>query len=180
MKQYYLPALRGLFGNWVYYTCLIPMSEVVNRAWFADEIYKSQKLSDMIQRELSEDQVKMITTYLQSEEQRFFNSLVVALCGGKPSWHGFENFHPLQDDINIEDIPSYAKGSVGFLSFTGEEKMFAVDGEHRLAGMREAVKSKPELGDDEVPLILVAHRETEDGRRRTRNLVQTLRKTIRS
>ncbi len=179
MKRQYLPALRGLFGDWVYYSCLMPMSDVVNRVQFADEIHKSKKLSDMIQRRLSIGRGKEIANYLLNEEQRFFNSLVVALYGGKPSWHGFENFRALQDDIDLEDISNDAKNSLGFLSFTGDEKIFAIDGQHRLAGMREAVKSKSELGTDEVPLIFVAHRETEEGRIRTRKLFTTLNKTAR-
>lgn len=180
MKRHYLPALRGLFGDWVYYSCLMPMCQVVERVKFANEIHKSEKLSDMIQRELKKGRSKEISAYLQREEQRFFNSLVVALYLGKPEWHGFENFRPLRGDIDIEDIPSNVENSVGFLSFTGEERIFAIDGQHRLAGMKEAITTSEELGDDEVPLILVAHRETEDGFIRTRRLFTTLNKTAKA
>jgi len=177
MKRQYLPALRGIFGDWVYYSCIMPMSEVVNRVSFAKDIHDSQKLSDMIQRELKEGRSQEIAAYLQKEEQRFFNSLVVALYGGNPSWHGFENFRPLQEDIDLKDVPSDVENSIGFLSFSGEEEIFALDGQHRLAGMIKAIKANKQLGEDEVPIILVAHQKSQEGKRRTRKLFTTLNKT---
>ena len=178
MNRYYLPALRGLFGDWVYYSCIMPMSEVIQRISYAKDIHKSEKLSTMIQRELKKGRATEISDYLKLEEQRFFNSLVVALYGGDPSWHGFENFKALDDDINLADIPSDAENSLGFLSFSGTENIFALDGQHRLSGMKEALKtSSEELGEDEVPLIIVAHRKTSEGEERTRRLFTTLNKT---
>jgi len=177
MKRQYLPALRGIFGDWVYYACLMPMSEVAKRVQYAEEIHKSEKLSDMIQRELKGKRGREIANYLLHNQQRFFNSLVVAVYGGNPSWHGFENFRPIKQDIDIADISEDVENSVGFLSFSGEEKIFALDGQHRLAGMREALNQDAELGIDEVPLIIVAHRTTEEGLRRTRDLFTTLNRT---
>jgi DNA sulfur modification protein DndB len=57
--------------------------------------------------------------------------------------------------------------------------MFAIDGQHRLAGMKEAVVSQPALGADEVSLVLVAHQTSKSGLERTRRLFTTLNKTAR-
>ncbi len=175
-RQYY-PALRGIFGDWVYYSCLMSMKAVTERLSFAEEIHKNKKLSDMIQRELKGKRSKDISSYLLREDQRFFNSLVVAIYGGDPAWHSFSNFTPQANDIKMEDVPEDVEESVGFLSFSGEEKIFAIDGQHRLAGMREALKKNSELGKDEVSLVLVAHQTTETGQERTRRLFSTLNKT---
>lgn len=177
MGRRYYPALRGLFGDWVYYSCLMPMKEVTERLKFADEIHKSKNLSELIQRELKKGHSKEIASYLLREDQRFFNSLVVAIYGGDAAWHGFSNFKPQVHDIKLEDIPSDVEDSVGFLSFTGEEKIFAIDGQHRLAGMTEAIKNKPELGTEDVSLVLVAHQSTVAGQERSRRLFTTLNKT---
>lgn len=178
IKRQYLPALRGIFGDWVYYSCLMPMREVVKRIEFASEIRDSKKLSDMIQREIKKGRSKEIATYLKREEQRFFNSLVVAVYDGKPSWHGFQNFQPTQKDIDMSEVSSDAENSVGFLSFTGHEKMFAIDGQHRLAGMKSALSSaEDDLDDEEVSIIFVAHKDDLEGRVRTRKLFVTLNKT---
>lgn len=174
MKRYYLPALRGLFGDWAYYSCLMPMSDVVKRIKFAHELHESQKLSDMYQGQLEEVRVKEIAEYLLKEEQRFFNSLVVAIHDGIPLWHGFENFRALKNDIDCSDISSDVKNSIGFLSLAGNEKMFVIDGKHRLAAMREAVISSNKLSEDEVPLIFVTHGESEEGKARTEKLFRTL------
>lgn len=175
----YYAALRGLFGDWVYYSCLMSMEEVTKRLSFAEEIHKSEKLSQWIQRQLKGQRSKEIAEYLVREKQRFFNSLVVAIYGGDPAWHGFTRFKPMTKDIDLADVPEDVEASVGFLSFTGEEKMFAIDGQHRLAGMREALKENPEIGKDEVSLVLVAHGNTKAGMERTRRLFTTLNKTAR-
>ena len=111
------------------------------------------------------------------EEQRFFNSLVVAIYGGDPAWHGFADFRPQVEDINLANVPREAEDSVGFLSFSGEEAIFAIDGQHRYSGMREALGRNRDLGTDEVSLVLVAHQSTPAGQERTRRLFTTLNKT---
>ena len=175
-RQYY-PSLRGQFGDWIYYSCLMSMSEVTKRLSFADEVHKSEKLSEWIQRRLKEGRGQEISAYLQREPQRFFNSLVVAIYGGDPAWHGFSDFRPLTSDIDLADISDEVEDSVGFISFTGEERMFAIDGQHRLAGMKDAVKSSSNVLTDEVALLVVAHQNTKAGRERTRRLFTTLNKT---
>ena len=173
----YFPALRGLFGDWVYYSCLMSMEDVAARLSYAEDIHKSQKLSDMIQRKLKGGRSKDIAAYLLREDQRFFNSLVVAIYGGDPAWHGFSDFRPQTEDINLLDVPTEAEDSVGFLSFSGDEAIFAIDGQHRYAGMKEALRKKPALGRDDVSLILIAHQNTPVGQERTRRLFTTLNKT---
>ena len=148
-ERKYYPALRGLFGDWVYYSSLMPIKDVAHRLSFADEIHKSKKLSEWIQRQLKKGRSKEISAYLNRENQRFFNSLVVAIYGGDPAWHGFSDFRPLGQGLDMKDVPDAVEDMVGFLSFSGDEEMFAIDGQHRLAGMKEAVETNPSIGDDE-------------------------------
>ncbi len=54
-KRILLPCLRGTIGNWVTYTCLMRLNEIVTLISYAKDIHKSKKLSDMIQRELKND-----------------------------------------------------------------------------------------------------------------------------
>lgn len=177
MKRRYLPALRGLFGDWAYYSCLMSLGELSTRVTFAAEIHKSKQLSALIQRELKRARAKEISEYLQTNAERFFNSLVVAVYDGDPAWHQLDHFTPLGHDISVEDVPEDAVASLGFLSFTGEEKLFALDGQHRLAGIQEALSKDKALGDDEVSIIIVAHKNSAAGLIRTRRLFTTLNKT---
>lgn len=178
-REYY-PALRGRFGNWTYYSCLMPMRDVTKRLKFADEIHESKKLSEWIQRQLQSGRSEEISDYLRREPERFFNSLVVAIYRGDPAWHGFSNFRPNFNDIDMKEVSDETEDSVGFLSFTGDEKIFAVDGQHRLAGMREAIRHQRSLRTDQVSLLVVAHRPGKKGRERSRRLFTTLNKTAKS
>lgn len=176
-KILYLPALRGHFGDWIYYSCLMPLEQVAGRVQFADEIHKSKKLSEMIQRELRKGRSRDIAKYLKTQPERFFNSLVIAVYGGEPAWHEFGNIKAEHSDVSMGDIPESARHSVGFLSLTGEEKMFAVDGQHRLSGIKKAVAELAGLGAEEVSIVLVGHKGTAQGLRRSRRLFTTLNKT---
>lgn len=173
----YLPALRGIFGEWSYYSCLMSLAELATQVSYAEEIHPNKELSKLIQRELRKGRANDISDYLKSNPERFFNSLVVAVYGGAPAWHQLDSVKAMGDDFKAADVSADAVASIGFLSFTGEEKLFALDGQHRLAGVRAALESKPELGEDEVSVIFVAHQNDQAGLIRTRNLFTTLNKT---
>lgn len=177
-RKYY-PALRGLFGDWIYYCCLMSVGDVTKRVRFADEVHKSTKLSEMIQRALKGGRAKEISDYLQREKERFFNSLVVGIYGGDPEWHAFSRFRRVSADIDLEEVSEDTENSLGLLSFAGTEQIFALDGQHRLAGMKEAIKTMREFTKDEVSLLVVAHKTTKAGTERTRRLFTTLNKTAR-
>jgi DNA sulfur modification protein DndB len=155
----------------------MPVSELTERVSFADQIHTANRYSNWIQRQLQEGRSKDIAEYLRREKERFFNSLVVAVYGGDPVWHALSHLRPGSNDIDIADIPEEVEATLGLLSFTGSEKMFAIDGQHRLAGLRRALSENEKLGAEELPIILVAHRNSVPGMERTRRLFTTLNKT---
>lgn len=179
MTREYLPALRAVFGDWAYYSCLMKLSDVAKRVSFAKEIHQNKSLSDLIQRELKEGRGNEISSYLRTQPDRFFNSLVVAVYGGDPAWHELADIVPQNSDLKVEDISKDAISSLGFLSFTGEEKLFALDGQHRLAGIQKAVGEDVNVADDEASVIFVSHKNDAAGLIRTRKLFTTLNKTAR-
>jgi SAM-dependent methyltransferase len=150
-------------------------------AWpyFAKEIHKSRALSDMILRQLKEGRSAEISEYLRTNPERFFNSLVVAVYEGDPAWHELAEIRPEGANFDPKDVSEDAVASIGFLSFTGEEKLFALDGQHRLAGIQEALEHDPELADDEASVIFVSHHSDAAGLTRTQRLFTTLNKTAR-
>ena len=42
MVKLYLPALRGLIGDWVYYPTLMKLKDIAERVRIAEEIYQSK------------------------------------------------------------------------------------------------------------------------------------------
>ncbi len=171
-----LPALRGNFGDWIFYSCLMPVFELGERVSYAQEIHKNKALSELIQRSLEGPRSKHIADYLKTQE-RFFNSLVLATYGGNPDWLEVGDFRSNTNPRILSEIQEFALDAMGFLRLTGSEKIFAIDGQHRLAGIKRAINEKLPLNDDEVPVILVGHRKSESGLRRTRRLFTTLNKT---
>ena len=179
-QEIVLPALRGVMGDWVYYSCLMDLGELSSRVHFADEIHKNQALSDMIQRELEKGRSAQIAEYLRMQPERFFNSLVIATYGGQPNWHALTDVRSKANKNDLKKLKDNTIASVGFLTLRGDEKLFALDGQHRLAGIKKAVKDGIENDPyDEVSVILVAHQDTDRGLERTRRLFTTLNKTAR-
>lgn len=175
-----LPALRGILGSWVYYSCLVSLEEIARRVQFADEIHKSKQLSGMIQRKLQSTRSTQIASYIKTQPERFFNSLVVATYGGKPDWHPITSINSKASDGELLNLSEEVLESVGFLTFHGDEKLFALDGQHRLAGIKKAVQDGlPEDQVDEVSVIFVAHKVTPQGLEKTRRLFTNLNKTAR-
>lgn len=176
-KKIVLPALRGLMGDWVYYSCLMNLNELANRVQFAKEIHKNESLSDMIQRELKNNRGKQISEYLKVQRERFFNSLVVATYGGQPNWQALSSVKEKRTN-NLSQLTDSQIATVGFLTLQGSEKLFALDGQHRLAGMKQAIENGlQQYPLDEISVIFVSHKDTPKGLERTRRLFTTLNKT---
>ena len=173
-----LPALRGIMGDWVYYSCLMSLNEISSRVHYARDIHKHAALSQMIQRRLEGERSEKIADYLKRQPQRFFNSLVVATYGGSPNWHPLEEVRDRRQRGRLKDLTQETVESVGFLALRGDEKLFALDGQHRLAGIKRTIKDGIEQDPyDEVSVIFVAHEATPKGLQRTRRLFTTLNKT---
>jgi DNA sulfur modification protein DndB len=159
--------------------------EIAKRVKFAEEIHTNKQLSDMIQRTLKEERAEQIKEYLLEEPERFFNSLVIATYGGKPNWFQVAVKPMAGADVSeaeeirgeISQLAPTASESLGLLRLTGEEVMFALDGQHRLAGIKLAVKTDERLAREPLSVLLVAHRTDQAGLRRTRRLFTTLNKT---
>ena len=177
----YLPCLKGQIGTWAFYSTIMKFSEVAERISLSDEIYKNKRLSDMIQRSVSKRRATQIAHYLRNEPERFFPAMVVAVFEGKPNWLEFSITNRGADpEFDISSLDISKLYALGFLSLSGDERLFPLDGQHRLAGIREALRREEMedgfLGDDEVTVTLVAHEPSENGRTRSRRLFTTLNK----
>lgn len=168
-----LPALRAHMGDWAYYVGVMRLSDIAARVSFADEIHKSEALRQMIQRTLDESKHgPLICKYLLKDRQRLFNSLVVAVYGGAPQWHELAVRGPEKIDPELDSVDRM--GVLGFLTLDGNEKLFALDGQHRVSGIKAAVKQKPALGSEEVSVIFVGHETDARGLERSRRLFTRL------
>ncbi len=176
-----LPALQANFGNWEYYSVIMSLSEVKKRISFAREIHKNNRLSELIQRQLQDcgsgraNRTSQIAEYIISNEARFFNSIVVGIYGGNPLWHPFK-VEPYTEFSNQKLVYLKAEDKVGFLELQGNERMFAIDGQHRVAGIKKALDTDEIINKDSLTVLFVSHKNSEEGIKRTRRLFVDLNK----
>lgn len=171
MDKLKLPTLRGKMGDWMYYVTLLPFDEVGKRISLTDEIHKDKGLSKMIQRKVT-NRTKDIVNYLKTQEQRFFNSLILGIYGGSPQWQEID-IDKRNTKLNEEEV-EYLNRTFGILTLNGDEKIFAIDGQHRSKAIKDALKEDESLSKDEIAVIFVAHKRTSEGEVRTRRLFSTL------
>lgn len=158
-------AFREKSGDWIYYLTWFTYKEVSLYVKRIDkELHQSKSLNDMIQRSLT-DNVDKIASYIEKQPERFFNALVLAVYDGDPQWREVEL-----------DYGQGEKYDLGILELNGEEKIFPVDGQHRVEGIKRVIDrnsdEKYEL--ETIPVILIGHKKTSAGMQRTRRLFSTL------
>jgi DNA-sulfur modification-associated len=118
----------------------------------------------MIQREVT-DRAKVIAEYLQTNDQRFFGSLIVAAYDGQPRFLTITFGEPCLSN----------EGRVGVLQFDGTEQYYALDGQHRLAAFQIELEREPaRYKDDEISMILICHPKDKEGLTRARRLFTTV------
>lgn len=166
-----LPALRGTMGDWAYYVTVLRLRDVADRVKLAEDIHESKTLNDLIQRQVT-NRAGQIADYLLSQPQRFFNSLVIAVYGDSPQWYELDIRENAQ--LRASHLPEDTEGILGILALEGTEDLYALDGQHRVVGIKEAVKRRRKLGNDRVSAIFVSHRKDAPGMERTRRLFTTL------
>ena len=158
-----IPAIRGNIGNIVYYTSVFTFQQIVERVKkIDDELHTSKSLRDQLQRNLTEN-YKSIKDYILNHNDRFFNALVLAVYDGEPIWNAIE--------VDFKDDTYH---TMGFLQLNGEEKIFPVDGQHRVEGIKAALKARPELKDETIAVIFIGHQKSPAGMEKTRRIFTTL------
>ena len=159
-----IPALRAKMGIWIYYISTLSFNDIAKYVSpINNELHSSSLLSEMIQRSIT-DNYKSIAHYLETQDEHFFNALILAVYDGNPEWN----------EIRIEGEDGRDIYDLGLLSLNGKEKIFPVDGQHRVEGIKQAIKKKPELGKDRIAVIFVGHSKDEIGMQRTRRMFSTL------
>ncbi len=158
-----IPALKGKIGVTTYYVANLTFKQIHQFVKKVDsELHTSTSLKEEIQRSLSDNYIK-IKQYILNREDRFFNSLVLAVYDGSPVW----------TEIRYE-LEEEWYHNVGVLHFNGDEKIFPVDGQHRVEGIKAALKEKPEIASETISVILIGHNNTPEGMEKSRRIFSTL------
>lgn len=158
-----IPALKAKIGTWDYYITTLTFRQVNDFvSKIDDQLHKSESLKELIQRSITENYLS-IKEYVLKQPEMFFNSLVLAVYDDYPEWREIE--------FKYDNLETYA---MGLLEFPGEHKIFPVDGQHRVEGIKHALKENPKLENQRIGAIFIGHKNTDAGRRKTRRLFTTL------
>lgn len=158
-----IPALKAKIGDWDYYVTTLTFEQVSRFVSKIDEqLHKSESLKDLIQRSITNNYLS-IKEYIINQPSVFFNSLVLAVYDEYPKWQEIE--------FKFDGEETY---QMGLLDFPGNHKIFPVDGQHRVEGIKASLKEDPNLKDQQIAAIFIGHKNDELGKQRTRRLFTTL------
>lgn len=158
-----IPAIKAKIGDWDYYVATLTFNQVATRVSRVDEhLHHSEALSDLIQRSITDNFIS-IKNYILNQPERFFNSLVLAVYDDYPDWREIA--------FEYEGEETYR---MGILEFAGHHRIFPVDGQHRVEGIKSALEDNPELGTEQIAVVFIGHRNDRAGTIRTRRLFTTL------
>ena len=94
-----------------------------------------------------------------------------------PKWHPVSI---RKDEKFDESVINYLNSMYGILELTGEEELFVLDGQHRLFGLREAYESDKQIGEEEISIMLVIHKDNPEGLKRTRRIFVSLNRNAKT
>lgn len=165
----YVPALQARMGDWQYYVTVMKLGKIARECRLADDIHPNKDLDALIQRELQNRVQQEMVPYLLNQSQRFYGAMVVAVYGGEPE------FSPVRvDEHQLIDDKERSSYGFGLLRFDGSQIYYALDGQHRLKSIQEAIILNPDLAKEEITVIVLKHEDTHEGLQRTRRLFSTL------
>jgi DNA sulfur modification protein DndB len=158
------PAIRASIGSWVYYVATMSFKEISKYVKRVDnELHKSDLLKTMLQRSIT-DNYKSIAKYIETQEERFFNALILAVYDGEPQWH----------EVRLEYDDGEEFYNLGILELTDDVKIFPIDGQHRVEGIKKVVGESTNYDSERIPVVFVGHKTDEEGMQRSRRLFSTL------
>ena len=178
------PALQAEIGDWDYYITSLKFSEIAERVRSATELVTPPDMNHWIQRSIVDIRAGKIADYLLEQEQHFFPGIVVGVYLGEPTWYAIDVEG--NTAFSIPDLDSGSKFRIGLLELDGTERLYAIDGQHRIAGIKEALSRLKEkddlenynrLANEDLSVVFVSADIDREGElERVRRLFTTLNK----
>ena len=178
------PALQARMGDWDYYITTLTLAEVATRVLPATKIVSTPGMNNWIQRRVMPGRAQNIASYLIDREQHFFPSIVIGVYLGEPTWYPIS----VEDNeiLGTPGLDPHHGESLGIIELDGTEELYAIDGQHRVAGIKTALERllKEErideyntLANETLSVAFVsADRDEETELERVRRLFTTLNK----
>lgn len=161
----HIPAMCGKIGSRTYYACLMPLNAIPNLFKFTD--WAGFTPEDREQRVLNEKRVPDLKNYILDNEDDYIFASITA------SYKSPVDFVPAG---NIDA----SGGEIGVLKLKLGDELIINDGQHRCAGIAEAVKANPAIGDHTISVLLFPWESTERVQQMFSDLNRFVQKTSKS
>jgi len=158
-----IPVIRASMGVWNYYLATLSFLDIAHHVKRIEQELQTLDSKD----EKVQEQILALKQYLLNQDERLFNALVLSVYDGESRWIEVELHYKNEDFFNI-----------GFLDFAGDEKNFPIFDQTRVEAIKSALKENPNLSSEKVPVIFIAHNNTEEGIKRSQRLFIHLNKMI--
>lgn len=173
-----LGCIKARMGDLEYYVVTMRAGQLIDSVGFASEMpeWEDMTADEKMQREPDINRVvNEIVPYIVEDKDRFFGSFIVDI------YSGYDDlvYEPISDIVkNLQATLRFPMKDMGVLTFPGKERLIALDGQHRLLGLRIAIRGAagllagtkispswkldphPELSQEEVCVIFVKHENT--------------------
>jgi DNA sulfur modification protein DndB len=157
--------MRGKIGSRTYYACLMPLSAIPNLFKFTD--WAGFTPEDREQRVLNEKRVPELRDYINENDEDYIFSSITASYKSTPV------FDPAPNGNGMD-------GAIGVLKLKLGDELIINDGQHRCAGISEAIKVNPNIGDHTISVLLFPWESKERVQQMFSDLNRFVQKTSKS
>ena len=158
-----VPATRGRMGTTNYYTATLPFGAITKLFTFDPDKMLELTPENRSQRTLISKRVPEIAEYVLDHEDYIFSSITVSV-----------------DSDEVEFLPVEEGADIGNLVLPLEAKYVINDGQHRVAGISEALRQNPTLAEDTISVVVLPDGGLERSQQIFSDLNRTVRKTSKS
>jgi len=134
--SYTFPAVRGVQAGQSFYIAMCPARIVPRILSFDEEDVPPQLRA---QRLLNRGRVPEIANYLIDNPESYVLSALTASVDGRVSFESVSK--------------SGSEANMGMLSIPMDAQILINDGQHRRAAIEEAIKQRPEFGQENIPIL---------------------------
>jgi DNA sulfur modification protein DndB len=158
-----IPAMRGKMGSRTYYAAMMPMSALANLFKFTD--WAEFTPEDREQRVLNVKRVPDLANYMLENEDDYLFASITASYKTEPTYVEKE----------AED-----GASIGILKLKLGDELIINDGQHRCAGIAQALKKNPELANHTISVLLFPYENQKRVQQMFSDLNRFVQKTSKS
>jgi DNA sulfur modification protein DndB len=157
-----VPAMRGKMGTRTYYACLMPLNAVPQFFRFTD--WAGISPEDREQRVLNQKRVPDLAAYITENEDDYLFSSITASYKSEPKFEPFA-----------------AGANIGLLKLSLGDELIINDGQHRAAGIVQALKDgSVSLKNDTLSVLLFPWESTDRVQQMFSDLNRFVQKTSKS